>query len=319
MAEQPCVTYLDFDAINNAPPMMTTIYDNIYLQSQVPYPPAKARSKRQEKTSNNPAMRRPRRMRTVFSEEQTNELKYYFMQCQYIKQDKAQQIATKFSMPVNVIKVWFKNKRSKLRTKEVEHRKLIQHPQEQIQPNLVPELPSSMATPSPSPSPSISPVEMILPYESMYPGVKQEIFYNSYNDQAYQWLRNLPSLTPAQMVYNSASPHHIPQRQSLHDNVFKFNHLPYYTLPSPALSSISGDSNHMTVNSDTSDYFSQMSPNSELNEPLTPQSTHGEVESVFNGILDGLKTAETDHSIETIFADLTKAPEPEVKTEQISS
>ncbi|XP_055849682.1 homeobox protein ceh-62-like [Episyrphus balteatus] len=264
-------------------------------------------------------MRRPRRSRTVFTPDQVAELKYHFMQCNYIRFEKAEQIAAKFSMPVGPVKVWFKNQRRKLKIKENENHILgigdttIEPPNYTRHDLILPTLTPRPLTPLSTPSPSISPIEIKFSYDPMYLNstaynVKQEPSYNFKHETAYQWLQNLPALTPSQLVYNSASPHHVPQMPSFHDTVINFNRLPYYTLPSPA-STTSGDGNHITTNSDTSDYFSQMSPNSEITEPLTPISNHGETESVFNGILDSLKTPETEPLIETVFEELTNAPE----------
>lgn len=344
MAEEPCVTYLSLDSMKN-PPIMTIPYDNRYTFIENP---VKADNRKQDKSTNNLPTRKPRRSRTIFTPEQVAELKYYFLQCSYIKLEKAEQIATKFSMPVGVVKVWFKNQRRKLKIRESEKRfsetineKPRYKPHEFILP-MAP--PSSFSTPTPTQTSSISPINIKLSYGTIHPGnnpnvkqeltyspairqeinynpgVKQEIPYNPYpSEAAYQWLQSLPTITPGQMVFNPIPQHHAPQQmQSYPDTVITFNPLPYYTLPSPA-STTSGDANHMTANSDTSDYFSQMSPNSEITEPLTPNSNNGEAaESVFNGILDSLKTPETEPPIETVFEELTSAPQPGIKTEPCS-
>lgn len=336
MAEQPCVTYLNLDSINNSP-MMTVLYDNRYLAMDEEY--SKRMSCRKlDNSSNSLVMRRPRRNRTVFTADQIAELKYYFMQCNYIRMERAQEIAAKFSMPVGPVKVWFKNQRRKLKIKEAENQKLAlgdtsalelskysQHERLHL-----PTLSTAPPTPLPTPSPSISPIDIKFSFDPLYfntsaygvkqehYGVKQEPCETVKQENPYQWLQNVPTLTPGQIVYSTPSPHQIPQIQSFHDTVINFNRLPYYTLPSPASTS-SGDANHMTVTSDTSDYFSQMSPDSEITEPLTPNSNNGEPESVFNGILDSLKTPETEPPIGTIFEELTSAPEPKIKTEPETS
>ncbi|XP_055905551.1 homeotic protein bicoid [Eupeodes corollae] len=341
MAEepQPCVTFLNLDSIKIPP--TTMLNENRYLSLEEQYPTRRrtyGKEIKQEKLSNSLVMRRPRRSRTVFTNDQVAELKYYFMQCNYVNTERAEQLAAKLSMPPGPVRIWFKNQRRKIKIREAEKEMFNQHE------NSIQQLPTQYRrhtlhlptltappppppNPLPTPSPSISDIDIKFSYEPIYLNssaynVKQETptydirhdtGYNVKQETAYQWLQHLPVMTPSQMVYNTASPHHIPQLHSFHDSLINFNRLPY-TLPSPA-STTSGDANSMTVNSDTSDYFSQMSPESEIVEPLTPNSVHGEAESVFNGILDSLKNPRTEPPIETVYEELTSAPDTKIKSE----
>nr|ACD75452.1 putative bicoid [Lonchoptera lutea] len=244
-----------------------------YIRPYIPTQPVVPDVRNEAVRADPLVMRRPRRTRTTFTSAQISKLEQYFNESKYVNASRLAELSGKLNLGNAQVKIWFKNRRRRLRIEQLKLKELNGSndttPAVSVSKDLCLALPltPTTLTPSPSLTPTSTP-NISDQYSENY--TYNPYTYNPYVQQhAYeQQVRAQPMATQYYQQPSAIS------QQLTRDFLtsiktepdFNYNSTPYMRMP--AAETMVNYTKIPTKNC----YLPELSPNSEVYEPLTPKT-----------------------------------------------